>query len=356
MSSLPTFTRTWEPEASGGQLVDRIFMISERMMIFDGLDDVFTHIVTTAATLTNADAATIRVFDVESGTLNIAKAYGVTDGFLSQPAVRVGEGITGRVVQTGMPFTSANIQADANVKNPEFARLENIRSLLCVPMNTRETTIGCITVYRKTPHPFGDHDLLLLSIFASKMVEAVEKSRLINELKQQACHDSLTGFLNKRAVLETLNVETARAVRHGQPLSVIFIDLDNFKTFNDQHGHLLGDKMLHDFSRVLREHCRRIDVIGRFGGDEFVIVAPQTDSKGALALADKIQHAVTNFPFVSSIADASVHTTCSIGIASLPQDSKRADELLNNADQALYASKRRGKGCTSAWIKPAQTA
>jgi diguanylate cyclase (GGDEF)-like protein len=137
---------------------------------------------------------------------------------------------------------------------------------------------------------------------------------------------------------------------------VIFIDLDNFKTFNDQHGHLLGDKMLHDFSRVLREHCRRIDVIGRFGGDEFVIVAPQTDSKGALALADKIQHAVTNFPFVSSIADASVHTTCSIGIASLPQDSKRADELLNNADQALYASKRRGKGCTSAWIKPAQTA
>lgn len=356
MSSLPTFNRAREPEIANSHLVDRIFMISERLMIFDGLDDVFAHIVTTAATLTNADAATIRVFDVTSGTLNIAKGYGVTDGFLSQPPVSVGEGITGRVVQTGMPFTSANIQAEANVKNPEFARLENIRSLLCVPMNTRATTIGCLTVYRKTPHPFGDADLLLLSIFASQMVEAVEKSRLINELKQQASHDALTGFLNKRSVLDTLNMETARAVRHGQPLAVLFIDLDNFKPFNDQHGHLLGDKMLHDFSRVLRDHCRRIDVIGRFGGDEFIIVAPQTDPKGAFALAEKIQLAVASFPFLSSIADHPVHTTCSIGIASLPQDTKRADDLLNNADQALYASKRRGKGCTSAWTKPAHSA
>lgn len=345
----PKFLPGHLSDVDNAQILNRIFMIAERMIVFDGLDDVFEHIVKTAVTLTHADAATIRVFDFNTGTLNIVKGYGVTNGFMSQPPVRVGEGVTGTVVQTGRPYSSSNVLSEPLVKNADFARLEGIRSVLCVPMNTRENTIGCITVYRKSGQNFADHDLLLLSIFASEAVEAVEKARLIGELQAQATFDSLTGLYNKRSLLQKLGVEVARSQRHKQPLSVLFMDLDDFKGYNDTHGHLMGDKLIHDFTRLVREHCRKMDLIGRFGGDEFVIVAPQTDGTGALALAEKVQQAIHQHTFISSRVDEFYRTTCSIGIAAFPEQSSDAEQLLERADRALFASKRRGKGCASLW-------
>lgn len=331
------------------QLLSRIFMITERMIIFDGLDDVFEHIVKTAVALTHAEAATIRVFDIETGTLDIVKGFGVTDGFLSQPPVRVGEGIVGRVVQSGEPFSTIDVQSVAHVKNSEFAQLEGVRSLMCVPMNTRESTIGCVTVYRKNGQPFSDHDLLLLSIFASEAVEAVEKARLIYELKRQATLDSLTGLHNKRTLMDKFAIEMARSQRHQSPMAVMFIDLDDFKAFNDTNGHLLGDKLLHDFTRILGNQCRKMDVIGRFGGDEFIVLAPQTQLDGAVALAEKIIEELKGHRFLTSRENHTANVTCSIGIAITPDHGTSTDEVLVNADRALYASKRSGKGQLTVW-------
>jgi len=187
---------------SEDKALDRIFMISERMIIFDGLDDVFEHIVKTAVALTQAEAATIRIFDIEAGTLDIVKGFGVTEGFLSQPPIRVGEGITGTVVQTRQSFATNDVSTDPLCKNNELAHLEGIRSAICVPINTKESCIGCITVYRKSKDPFCDHELMLLSIFSSEAAQAVEKSRLLSELKAQATQDPLTGLWNKKALID----------------------------------------------------------------------------------------------------------------------------------------------------------
>lgn len=327
---------------SENKALDRIFMISERMIVFDGLDDVFEHIVKTAVALTQAEAATIRVFDIETGTLNIVKGYGVTDGFLSQPPIRVGEGITGTVVQTRQSFFTTDVTESPLCKNNELAQLEGIRSAICVPMNTKESCIGCITVYRKSKDPFSDHELMLLSIFSTEAVQAVEKSQLLNELKAQATQDHLTGLWNKKALLNKLGLEMERNKRHNQALAVMFIDLDGFKSFNDQHGHLMGDKLLHDFTNILQQHCRKIDIIGRFGGDEFVIIAPQTDINGALNLAEKLRSATDEHRFLNSQIDDFSHLSCSIGIAIQTKNSTM-DELLAHADQALYASKHNGR-------------
>jgi diguanylate cyclase (GGDEF)-like protein len=336
------------------QLLNRIFMIAERMIVFDGLDDVFEHIVRTAVSLTNADAATIRVFDIETGSLNIVKGYGVTEGFLSQHPIRYGEGITGSVVQNGEPYSTADIRHEPQVKNSDVAELEGIRSVLCVPMNNRDSTIGCVTVYRKRNQPFGDHDLLLLSIFASEAVEAIEKARLINELQRQATYDPLTGLLNKRALQEKLQQEMSRSQRHGHKMALMFIDLDGFKHFNDHHGHLMGDKLLHDFTGILKSHCRKIDLIGRFGGDEFVIIAPQTDADGALTVANKILRALTDHTFQGKEAGTPYHTSCSIGLAVTPDHGSNCESLLEKADEALYTSKKQGKGCVTLWTESIQ--
>ena len=165
-------------------ILDRIFMIAERLIVFDGLDDVFEHIVKTAATLTRAEAASLCVFDLPSGMLKIAKAHGADDALLAQVPVRLGEGIAGHVVRTGRPFTTADVAGEPLCENPQLARAAGIRALLCVPMNTRAGTIGCITAYRKGEDAFSEHDLLLLSLFASEAVEAAEKERLLRSSRR----------------------------------------------------------------------------------------------------------------------------------------------------------------------------
>lgn len=327
---------------SEDKILNRIFMISERMIVFDGMEDVFEHIVKTAVALTQAEAATIRVFDIETGTLNIVNGWGVSEGFLSQPPVSIGEGVTGRVVLERKSFSTTDIRNEPNCKNSELAELEGIRSVISVPMNTKDSCIGCITVYRKNKDAFSDHELMLLSIFSAEAVQAVEKARLIRELQEQATQDPLTRLWNKKAFCQKLDVEIDRCRRHKQELALIFIDLDGFKSFNDTHGHLMGDKLLHDFTHILKTHCRKIDILGRFGGDEFVVIAPQTDADGALHLAEKLRSYTENHHFLTGDLNSSAQLSCSIGIAML-DDKSTQHSLMEQADNALYSSKRNGR-------------
>ena len=338
------------------QVLDRIFMITERMIVFDGLDDVFEHIVKTAVALTHAEAATIRIFDMKTGNIEIVKGFGLTEGFISQPPIRIGDGITGKVIQTGKPFHSPEVTKENECRNSELADLEGIRSIICVPMKSKDSSIGCITVYRKTNDAFEDHEMLILSIFAAEAVQAVEKGRLLSELHQQATLDTLTGLHNKRAFMDKLNAELDRRRRNNQALSLMFLDLDDFKSYNDTHGHLMGDKLIHDFTRILTRHCRKIDILGRFGGDEFVICAPQTDMKGAKVLSEKLLQETQNHHFLTSKPDLQHQTTCSIGIAVCqPNEDTTVEDLLDRADKALYASKKNGRNQASIWSNETST-
>jgi diguanylate cyclase (GGDEF)-like protein len=322
-------------------VLDKIFFIIERIVIFDGLDDVFEHVLKTAVQLTRAEASTLRLFDVKSGKLKIVKGYELSNGFLSQPPLKIGEGIVGRVVMEGKPFFTSNVLNVKECVNKELAKLEGIRAVMCVPLKTKDGAIGCITVYRKTEEPFAEHDQLLLGIFASQTVEAVEKARFVNELRKQAMFDSLTSVYNKNALLAKLEKETKLALRHDYKTSVIFIDLDDFKAFNDQNGHLLGDKLLRDFVELLAGQCRKTDIVGRFGGEEFVIVVPHTDKKGAETFADKLRGIVEAHSFIGR--DGSAHITLSAGVACFPDDGENTYDILKKADDAMYQCKKAGK-------------
>lgn len=331
--------------------LDRIFMISEKLILFEGLDDVFEHIVNTSIMLTLADAATIRVFNMETGTLDIVKGRGVSASFLTQPPIRLGEGITGRVVLEGRPFSTLDVSSSPECVHKELAALEGIKALICVPLRTRSGSIGCITVYKKRAIPFADYDLAVLGIFASQAVEAFEKTKLIKELQKQATHDQLTGIYNKNALIRQFEAEINLAVRHNHSTSVIFLDIDNFKVFNDTHGHLLGDKFLSDFSRILMRNCRKSDVVARFGGEEFVIIASHTEKDRALVLCSKLSRAVKKHRFAGS-ANEKVRVTFSAGISSFPEDGAGVAELLEKADEAMYKSKLAGRDTATLWSAP----
>lgn len=168
-------------------------------------------------------------------------------------------------------------------------------------------------------------------------------------LREQATHDGLTGLLNRSAVVEILERELERAVRDALPLSVLMVDLDHFKRVNDTFGHLAGDTVLREAAARMKSAIRRYDSLGRYGGEEFLIVLPGCAAEGAVSQAERLRMALAAEPF--SVPGHLLPVTCSVGVASLA-DRSDADALIGQADIALYRAKECGRNCAAATSPP----
>src|SRR5438552_2055981 len=161
-------------------------------------------------------------------------------------------------------------------------------------------------------------------------------------LREQATTDPLTGIANRRTILETLTRELERSRRSGTACSVVFVDLDHFKQVNDTHGHPAGDKVLQEAAARMRATLRPYDLVGRYGGEEFVIVLPGCDAAGARTAADRLRASVAQPPI--AVGETSLRVTCSAGVAvASPQGEWNRDRLLRAADAAVYRAKRAGR-------------
>ncbi|WP_366924283.1 diguanylate cyclase [Metallumcola ferriviriculae] len=186
----------------------------------------------------------------------------------------------------------------------------------------------------------------VIYIFGRKTLAGEQElSKYSSRLKTLAETDALTGVFNRRQILQSLMDLIHRSRAGGQPLSFIIMDLDGFKEVNDTFGHIVGDKVLAQFANLICQNVRSIDIVGRYGGDEFVVILPETTAKDAKFTAERIRSAVANRGFKG--ADTDIHLTASLGVATATHfqmgDKKLRDELLNKADTSLYTAKRKGK-------------
>ena len=189
--------------------------------------------------------------------------------------------------------------------------------------------------------PFEVQELEVRIRTGARIVELQEQLITAREqLRIEATHDSLTGLLNRAAFFEGFQKEVVRARRYQTPLALIMADIDHFKAINDQHGHPNGDRVLRETARRLRVSIRASDVIGRYGGEEFVVVAPDCGMHDALALAERFRACICAIPI--EVADDSVFVTMSLGVAATC-DMDEADRLLQAADDALYRAKHGGR-------------
>jgi diguanylate cyclase (GGDEF)-like protein len=173
-----------------------------------------------------------------------------------------------------------------------------------------------------------------------------EELRRLNEMiRELAIRDGLTGLYNYRYFSEALRNELARAQRYRRPLCLLMIDVDHFKLYNDQHGHLTGDEVLRDISRLLQERARRTDLIARYGGEEFVVVLPETCRAAAQRVAEEFRRRIVQYNFPNGDQQPLGRVTVSIGVAESPSDATEARDLIERADQALYAAKSAGRNC-----------
>jgi diguanylate cyclase (GGDEF)-like protein len=198
------------------------------------------------------------------------------------------------------------------------------------------------TVADRLEHLMAE-DRLLLSAVANDLTVAVENSELYKLTKRMAITDELTGLNNYRFMLQRLDDEIERARRFGRNLSLLMLDADDFKIYNDTHGHVAGDGALSDLATAMQNAVRDIDVVCRYGGEEFAILLPETDSDGAFVAAEKVREAVAGHLFADADGHRTEHVTVSIGLSTFPRPAADREELLRQADDALYVAKRAGR-------------
>ncbi|MDP8259724.1 MAG: GGDEF domain-containing protein [Candidatus Gygaella obscura] len=180
-----------------------------------------------------------------------------------------------------------------------------------------------------------------VTMLAKRLALSIRRFKLYRNVQHLAITDSLTRTLSRSYCLERLDKELGRAKRLGFSLSVAMVDLDNFKTYNDKYGHISGDKILKELSFIMKQALRNVDFIGRYGGEEFLIVMPEADYKGARFALERIRSQIASH--VIDFFEDRVNLTISVGVATFPVDSQDFSELIEQADKALYRSKKSGK-------------
>jgi diguanylate cyclase (GGDEF)-like protein len=186
-----------------------------------------------------------------------------------------------------------------------------------------------------------------LQVIGNQASLALQNALLHEELERLSVTDRLTELYNHGYFQERLEEEIGRATRFDHQVSLIMLDIDDFKDFNDSYGHPHGDRVLRTVSSVIKENLREIDVAARYGGEEFVVVLPETETEGARAVGERIRERVAAFPFVGGEGLPAVHKTVSLGVATFPEHADSPSALIESADQALFHAKRNGKNQVS---------
>lgn len=264
-------------------------------------------------------------------------------------SVRFGEGLVGRVAERRMPLLVRDGARDPRLTPDEQRRREaGSFSLMLLPLVAGDETVGVVQFERDAPGAFTDRDLARVRALANQTAATIANVHSHRDVYNQAVTDGLTGLYNRRHMQAVLLDERRRAHRYGHPLSVIMLDVDSFKTYNDTYGHVQGDVLLRLIAAILREGVRGVDIVGRYGGEEFIIVLPETPSSEACQTAERLRLAVarTVFPGFPTDPDLAVFKTISLGVATFPDATDDPQTLVKLADDALYRAKRGGRNQT----------
>ncbi len=226
-------------------------------------------------------------------------------------------------------------------------RLNDVRSLLVVPLNVMAQTSGAFVMVSSQPEFFTEELQHIFGIIANQIAVSLENSTMVEQLEQMATTDGLTKLYNKRYFEERIDEILSRAERHEQKLAIVMMDIDHFKRVNDTYGHPVGDIVLRDVSRVLRESMRKIDLVARVGGEEFVVVLDGADAEQAFGKAEELRDQIGELAFETESGRFQI--TASAGLAVFPDDTRKKEDLLEKSDVALYQSKRNGRNRTTCY-------
>jgi diguanylate cyclase (GGDEF)-like protein len=321
------------------------------------LDQVLRTIMEKINEVLRPDTWSLLLMDADKRELFFQIATGKGAEALKDVRIKLGQGLAGWVAQTGevvvVPDTTKDTRFSAQVD--ERTKMET-RSVVAVPVRFRDQCLGVIELINCIgPEGFSHRDLALLEALADYAAIAIENARHVQRIHELTITDDCTSLYNARHLNFMLDTEIYRSHRYAFEFSLIFIDLDHFKNVNDTYGHLMGSKLLAEMGQAIKDKCRLIDLGFRYGGDEFVVLLPQTSKENALGVARRLHKLIRETVWLKE-PKLNVHISASVGVASYPTDSRTKAELLHLADEAMYLVKnttRDGVAAAALGVVPA---
>lgn len=283
------------------------------------------------------------LLDEETEVLTLSTHFGLTKNSFITERLSAQDVIFYKVLKTRRAVYLKNLVN----KQTRFAPLPGTPAagaFLAIPLLADGAKpIGAIALHRKMPNSFAKDEIELLRKIAGQAAQVIDRITQYQHHRELSLTDELTGIFNRRYFNQRYEREIQRAQRYERPLTLIMIDIDHFKTFNDNHGHLMGDRVLQGVANLLEHSIRKADLLARFGGEEFVILLPEIDKERGRKVAEKLRRAVERAEFPKEETQPLGKITISLGLASFPEDSSRAPDLLERADRALYTAKTLGR-------------
>jgi diguanylate cyclase (GGDEF)-like protein len=317
-------------------------------------EDAYTTILRHSAELLKAERGSLLLFDERAGELSVKAAVGPRADVTRETRVRIGEGVAGTVMREGRPAVVRDV-SKVSGWNPASSseRSYKTKSFISYPITVGGRKVGVLNVTDKAGGgAYDELDLNLLDMIAPQMALALDRVEWHSKATQfqlLSITDPLTGLVNRRYLEERLQEELERSKRHRFAMSFMMVDIDDFKAYNDAHGHQAGDLALEMTAQCLKTALRSADVAARYGGEEFSILLPQTGLAEARTIGERIRRRIerTQFPHGQSQPHGAV--TVSLGVSCFGAELDTPAEIIRAADRALYAAKGRGKNCVEAY-------
>lgn len=317
-----------------------LYSISKTLSLTHQLEDLFNGTMELLGDALGIDEFCLML--LHDNELIMKVAHGMKQDIAKNITFRLGEGVSGKVAKSGKAVLIDDVS-----KNKDFlyykGLINEIGSFMSVPLKSDDKVIGVLNIHRPDKDAFKKHDLDFFEAVADHVAVAIEKARIFEKTKEDAAKDELTELYNRRFFFEKLGKEMKRSKRYKKVFSIVMVDLDHFKAYNDLCGHIRGDNALRQAARLLQQSLRGEDVVARFGGEEFILLLPEIGKDDALKAAEKLRKSIEEDKFKGEELLPGGRLTASFGIAAYPEDGEEGLQLIDAADKALYLSKHRGR-------------
>jgi len=318
--------------------LEQIVGFDEKVSSIRKIDKLYDYIVDKIVEILEAEKCSLMISDHMQETLCLKASKGLDEKIIGKINIKLGEQLSGVVARDGKPLLVRDIEDDSQFQRQNRSSYRK-KSFIIAPITVDHEIIGVINVADKKgklkDDIFTNMDLKILCMLAREVAVAIENIRLYKELKYLTVTDPLTHINNYRFFTKRLDSEIRRKKRTAKDLTLLMIDIDDFKLYNDSFGHLEGDILLQKIGQLLTKVVRETDIVCRYAGDEFSIVLPETDIGGAKVVAEKIQKHMKGMHSKSNV-------TLSIGITKFVSGMSRYD-FVSKTDRALYQAKKEGK-------------
>jgi diguanylate cyclase (GGDEF)-like protein len=307
------------------------------------LDTILRTILDHMERMIEAELWALLMVDEKKQELYYAIAAGGEEAALRDLRVKVGEGVAGWVAQHGETLIVPESVNDPRLHSPTPTKLRKVRSVIALPLRGRKGTHGVIEILNPHAGQLNDYTIAFLHILADHAAIAIENANDVARIQQLTITDDTSGLYNVRHLYNVLARELDRAKNKRLPLSLAFLDLDRFKLVNDEHGHLIGSELLCRIGARLKELARSQDMCFRYGGDEFVVLMPETSAESAMILARALHQELmaTEFRMNNGLK---LRVSASVGLSTAPRDGDTVHTIIGIADTRMYSVKATGRG------------